>query len=425
MSTTPDQTPTIQPEIVEETKELATIVQQNALLPDTAQSLLGSFQKHFADARSVLSKSRSIVVTDISQKLEMKMARECRLALKTIRVASDKTRKERKDESLRTSRAIDGFHNILLHLTENEERRLEEVENFEAVQEQKRKAALKEERTHILGSIKVDPALYNLEEMSVETFNQLVEGVKLQRAAEAERLRVQEAERIAQVAREAEERERIRLENERLVKEAAEREKAEKVEKARRHDLHCTRMAILGAENLLDRSEVLDADFVEQYATQSEEEFTAIRDRLRARKVETERLAAVAVETARKLKETEEAAEAERTALLKERAEAEAKAERERKAAAKKHAEERAAREKAEAELKAQREAEAKRQADEAEAARKLAAAPDKEKIVLLAKRIDCEIPDMSTAAGKDLVERFMVKQAELIAWLRKEYQKL
>lgn len=423
----PNETPTAETTVVDELpKELSLIVQQNALQPATANNLQESFAPIFQEARAVLEKSRGIVVTDASQTLDMKVARQYRLALKEIRVRSDKRRKELKDESLRTGRAIDAFHNILLHLTETEEKRLQDQEDFVARKEAERKAALTQQRTEILAGLQVDPNLYALGEMSEETFQTLLEGTKLARAAEAERRRREEAERIEREQKEQAERERIREENARLKREAEEKAEAEKREKARRWDLHCTRMAILGADKLLDAGEVTDADRAVLYGTQTEEEFVEILARLMERSNERRRLEAERIESARKLREAEEAAAAERARVEKERKAADEKARQEREAAEKKASEERAAREKAEQELRDQYAAEARRIKAEKEAARKAAAAPDKQKIVALAKSLDgVSIPDMATQEGKAVIAQFMARQHDLIGWLREEYKKL
>lgn len=425
------ETPTAQTEIVDDTpKELQVIVQQNSLQPATAQSLQSSFAPIFAQARGVIEKSRGIVVTDATQKLEMKMARACRLELKAIRVAGDKLRKELKDESLRVGRAIDGFNAILLHIVETEEKRLQAQEDFVAEQEAQRKAALKADREKVLASIQVDPNLYQLDQMSEETFQQLVEGTKLARAAEAERRRKEEAERIEREAKAAAEQERIRQENERLKKEAAEKAAAEKMAKERRHDLHCTRMAILGAEKLLTNGEVQDADFVESYGTQTEEEFAVILTRFRERAAENKRLAEERAEAQRKLKEAEELAKAEKARVdaerkaaeekaAKERAAIEAKAKAEREAAAKKHAEEKAAREKLEREIDEQKAAEEKRLADIAEAQRKAAAAPDKDRLIAYAYAVQAlELPSASTPEATAIANTVKASRDKFVAWI-------
>lgn len=447
------ETPTAQTELVDDTpQELQVIVQQNSLQPATAQSLQSSFAPIFAQARGVIEKSRGIVVTDTTQKLEMKMARACRLELKGIRVAGDKLRKELKDESLRVGRAIDGFNSILLHIVETEEKRLQAQEDFVEFKEAQRKAALKADREKVLAAIQVDPALYQLSDMSEETFQQLVEGTKLARAAEAERRRKEEADRIEREAKAAAEQERIRQENERLKREAAEKAEADKLAKEKRHDLHCTRMAILGAEKLLSNGEVQDADFVESYGVQTEDEFMVIITRLRERQADQKRLADERAEAQRKLKEAEEKAaaekarvEAERKAAeekaAKERAAIEAKAKAEREAAAKKHAEEqrvaaeksrieresaekqaaeqKAAREKLEREIAEQKAAEAKRLADIAEAARKAAAAPDKDRLIAYAYAVQAlELPSSSTPEATAIANTVKASRDKFVAWI-------
>lgn len=436
------ETPTAQTEIVDDTpKELQVIVQQNSLQPATAQSLQSSFAPIFAQARGVIEKSRGIVVTDATQKLEMKMARACRLELKAIRVTGDKLRKELKDESLRVGRAIDGFNAILLHIVETEEKRLQAQEDFVEQQEAQRKAALKSDREKVLAAIQVDPNLYQLGDMSEETFQQLVEGTKLARAAEAQRRRKEEAERIEREAKAAAEQERIRQENERLKKEAAEKAEAERLAKERRHDLHCTRMAILGAEKLLTNGEVQDADFVESYGTQTEEEFLSILTRFRERAQENKRLADERAEAQRKLKEAEELAKAERERVeaerqaaakkhaeeqkiaaekaRKEREAIEAKAKADREAAEAKATAERQARERLEKELAEKNAAEAKRLADIAEAARKAAAAPDKDRLIAYAYAVQAlELPSASTPEATAIANTVKASRDKFVAWI-------
>lgn len=222
-------TKTVSLEILPDETQL--VVSQNSLAPETAQSLKSSFAPSFAAVQEVLAQSKGIVVTDASQKLNIKIAYECRQALVKIRTGADKIRKGLKDEAVRTNRAIDGFYNILVHLTASEEARLKEQEDFVARQEAARKAVLKAERETVLAGLQVDPALYQLGEMTEDTFNTLVEGTKLARAAQAEAVRKAEAERIEREAAELAERARIKAENERLKAEAEKNAEALRIER--------------------------------------------------------------------------------------------------------------------------------------------------------------------------------------------------
>lgn len=377
-----------------EQKELATIVSKESLQAETAQSLTATFAPLFGKAREVMEKSLAIVVTDASQKMEMKLAAVCRKELKAIRVAGDKLRKELKEESLRKSRAIDGFNNILDHMIATEEDRLERQEKFVELKEQERKAELKTKREEVLRGLQIDPGLYSLGEMTDDTFNTLVEGTRLARAAQAEKARKDEADRIEREQREAAERERIRLENERLKKEADEKEAALRLER-------------------------------EQRAAQEREaaEERERQKRLHAEQLDRERVAAQKA-AAEEKRIADEKAKAEREALEKKHAE-------ERRVAAEKVRKEREVREKLEAELKAKREAEEKRlaeqkrQQEEAEAERrKAAAAPDKDRLMTYANAIRAiEVPELATnGALTTLIEQ---QRNKFIAWLESSTDKL
>lgn len=397
-------TETITPEIVgNEESELAVVIQQNALPPAVAQSLQSSFAPLFVNARKILERSLGITVTDASQKLEIKLARECRLALRSVRVDGDNIRKSLKDQSLREGRAIDGFQNILLHITETEENRLDEQEKFAERQEQARKAALTEKRSNELLALNIDPALYQLGEMSEETFQTLVEGTRLARQAQEEARVKAEADRIAKEAADAAERERIRLENERLKREADEREASAKKER------EAAALAKAEAE------------------AQTKRERDAAEATLKA---ERQKAAKAAEEAAAKAKkEREEIEEAARNEKLRLQALAEVerqKAETAAREAAAKAKVEREAREKAEAELKAQKDAAAKKAAAEALLAKRAAAAPDRDKLVTYWAAIDAvKRPAMATDEGRAIFVEAEKRLAGIASYLEWEAAKL
>jgi hypothetical protein len=392
--------PTAEPEVQtvalelmpEDDRQLTAVVEQQGLSPETASNLKRSFASLFGEAHKIIGESQRIVVTDASQKLQMKLAKDYRIALKNIRVAGDKKHKELKEESLRRGKSIDGFKNILIDLIATEENRLEQQEKFVEVEEEKRKAALKAERTQILMGLQIDPNLYQVAEMTEQTFQQLVEGTKLARTAEAERKRKEEADRIERETKEAEERERIRLENERLKKEAEAKE------------------AILKAER--EHRAKQEAEAAEERERQK---------RLHAEQLERERHAA-----AEEKRIADERAKAEREAIqakyAEERKVAAEKARKEKEAADKKAAEDRAAREKAEATLKAHRAAEAKRLADEEAARKKAAAAPDKDRLINYANAIRAlEIPEFSTPEAKAIATTIQASRDKFASWVEEK----
>lgn len=170
--------------------QLITIVQQSGLEQTKAQYILDNFQNYFSIASEWEQKAKTIVITDESQKTEMKMAREARLFLREKRLDVEKARKQLKEQSLREGKAIDGIANVLKALIEPIEEYLERQEKFAEIKEAERMEVLK---------------------------------IEAEKQAELERLAKEKAE--------AEERERIKLENERLHKEAEERERQMKAER--------------------------------------------------------------------------------------------------------------------------------------------------------------------------------------------------
>jgi len=176
-----------------ETKnKLQVIVQESGLEQSKAQVLLDNFKDYFQIAADWENKAKMIVVTNADQKAEMQMARTGRLFLRSKRITIENTRKALKEQSLRESKAIDGIANVLKALIIPVEEYLEKQEKF----------------------------------------------VEIKAAEEAETKRIEEEkkaeeERIAREKAEEEERARIRIENERLKKEAEEREKKMVAERAK------------------------------------------------------------------------------------------------------------------------------------------------------------------------------------------------
>lgn len=428
---------TITPEIVaDDRKEMLAVVEAAGLAPEASQPLQASFAPFFAEARSVIEQSRGITVTDASQKLQIELARKCRLALRAIRVGADKTRKELKEESDRKSKAIQGFYNILLHLVAGEETRLDEQEKFIERQEAARKAALKATRERELGALGVDVTAFQLAEMSDAAYGQLLENTIAANAAKIEAARKAEEERIRLENERLKEQARIREDNERLRREAEEREAAAKAERQRKQAAQNNRAAMMLP--YVESGDAVDSAFLGEL---TEEQFTSLYTEAKQRRVK--RIADEAEK--RRLEEQaaherREAAEAARLAEEKRRrevADLEEKAKAEREAAAKKAKaakdaadalakKEREAREKVEAELKAQRDAETKRKAAEEKARRDAELAPEREKIESFAQMIvGLDVPVLDSLGGAIVTKALRVKLTDLAVWLRTEAKNL
>jgi len=312
-------------------------VNQYGLSPETSLFIEQSFAPFFKQTEEWMEKAKGLEVTDISQVMEMQMAKQARLALKNIRVEADKTRKALKEDSLKYGNAVQQIYNIIEGRIKPIETELESKEKFAEIQEEKRKELLKSQRVEMLFPYEVDTTYMDLRNMSEPVFSKLLEDSKFAYDARIAAQLKAEQDKAQREKEEAEERERIRLENIKLREEAEKREKEQ---------------AELNA--------MIEAERKENERVQNEH-----------RKAEEERIAAIE-EKARKERE---AAETERKRI---QAELDAKKEEERKEAERKQAEERAKK----------------------EAEKKAAKAPDKEKLFAMLNAVTLPGSNVKTEEG-------------------------
>lgn len=222
--------------------ELEKVIQESNVEKTTADSLQTAFQPFFQRAAEWKAKAETLKVTDINQTAEMQQARAARLELKKIRVEADKTRASLKEDSIRYGRAVQGVYNVIEYLIKPIEEYLENQEKFAEIQEAARKAALTELRRAEIEREGVQvfvPKNFDLGTISENEYQELIAAARMLVTAKLEADRKAEADRIAREQAEAEERERVRVENERLRAEAIEQEKrfaAERAEAAAKAD---------------------------------------------------------------------------------------------------------------------------------------------------------------------------------------------
>lgn len=372
--------------------ETLEVVSQANVSLEVAQTLQSAYAGLFQAARSVLEKSRTINVTSVDQKLEMKVAREYRLELKRIRVEADKTRKALKEDVLRRGKAIDGFFNILVDLTGSEETRLAEAEAFAERKEAERIEARTVERRAKLDTYGFDHRFTDLKAMPDADFNSLLVQVQIQHDAKVEAARKAEVERLAREKAEAEEKARREVEEKR-IREENERLKAE--------------MAKKEAEARAQR----ERELAERAAAEEKARAEAAAKEAEAQK-ERDRMAAIAAEK-------EEAARQERL-----RVEEAARVERERlKAIA---AEEKAAADALRAELEA-KQAEEKAAAEAAaEEERQAALAPEREKLgTFAASLLALDVPELASENGRIVAAAIKTRVANLAKFINAEAKRL
>lgn len=293
-------------------------------------------------------------------------ARRLRLDIAKVRINTEKVRKVEKEEYLRAGKAIDGVANILKFAVVEKEERLEKIEKHFELVEQQRKEKLAAERAEELAKYECFN-VPGLGEMANEVYANFMTGAKANFQAKKEAERKAEEERLAREKADREEREKIRLENERLKKEAAERE-----------------TKIAEEKRLAEIERRKQEELLRQERAKAEAERKAIEEKARIQREKAEA-------EAKRLK-------AEQNAII---------------------AKERAERERAEAELRAKAEAEEAEKKRKAAAEKRAKRAPDKEKLMELSKRIDAlALPVVSTEEAQDILREageMLTKAAKLL----------
>ncbi len=270
------------------TPEINVIVLPAETLANLPASMLVNIQAGFSDAfakaEELRQRALSIVVKDHTDFDTMKEARAVRLELKDIRVSAEKNRKAMKEDSLRMGRAIDGVYNLLEAAVVPLEKYLSEQENAAAVHMEREKARILAERVEaITPYMRPGVPLPDLSALDDGQWINYLADAKLLHEARIEQERKAEADRIAAEQAAQAEREKLRLENDRLRAEAEAAEKERKEAEAKAAAAHRAKQA--AARKLLDEA---NAELARE---------KALRDKLEAEakaKAEAERKAAEA-----------------------------------------------------------------------------------------------------------------------------------
>ena len=202
---------------------------------ETAVSLQTAFTPYFQKAKEIEKKAKALVVTSEDQLELMEQARQMRLALKAVRVDTEKIRKDMKGESLRKGKAIDGVANVIKFLVVPIEEHLQKQEDFAEMKKQEQARKILEDKISKIESLGADPLMYNLQTMDSNTYDSLIIGLGRQKQERIAVAKKEEEDRIAKEKSDALEQEKTKKENERLKKEAAEKEKIYLKEKKTRN----------------------------------------------------------------------------------------------------------------------------------------------------------------------------------------------
>ena len=249
-----------EPEVLEavEVNPLLPVIQSSGIPAEKQNAIVETLGSFFNKAAEWDKTIASIVINDVSEIGKMKMAREGRLTLRSMRLEAKKIVESKRGEIkyrmnndvledklwLKSYQMIEATFNNL-------ETKLEEKERYAEIVEEKRRESLRLERSEKLSAYGVDCSLYNLGIMPQDQFDALIqmqENLK-------EQARKAEEERLAKEKAEAEEREKVRLENERLKAEAAKKE-LELVAERKRIELEKKELEAKAQKEIAERKKV-------------------------------------------------------------------------------------------------------------------------------------------------------------------------
>lgn len=209
----------------EKTSELVVLIEKSPLELTTKEQLKEQFSDYAAQVAVWKSGAANLKVTDVSQKDLMKECKTARLAVKSIRVEIEKTRKRLKADSLERGKAIDNIAKYLAEQIEPLEEFLQEQEDFEKNLIAARIAELKAIRIAKLQQIEgVDASFYNVEAMSEQVFSELLDKLNQEAADRIEKAKQQKILDEAEAIRKQKEWDDQIAENKRLKEEKAKAE---------------------------------------------------------------------------------------------------------------------------------------------------------------------------------------------------------
>ena len=263
-----------------------------------AEELIGNLPQIKSEREVLIPQFDAVIKMDIDNPETVKKAREVRLLIQKNRTQGINVwHKTTKDYFLKGGQFVDAIKRKEVAVNERMEADLLQIEKHAEIQEQKRLKELQEKRVQILSKYVDDASDRDLSSMDDDVWNAYIETKKKEYNERIEAERKAEEDRIAKEKAEAEERERIRKENERLKKEAEERERLAKIEAEKRAKEEAERFAKAEAERKAR----------EEKERKEREEYEA---KLKAEREERERIEAelkAKAEAERKAKEEAEA----------------------------------------------------------------------------------------------------------------------
>jgi len=168
-------------------KNLNALIINSGLTEQKTKEITENLSVFFGMASEWSEKINDIIITDPKQVREMKVARESRLMLRGYRLDAEKIIKEKRDVLKEKMSDDILFDKLLLNANkmikatfENLETKLHEKEKFAERWEAEEKSKLRSERIIQLAEYSNDVSIYPVENMNIEQFEKLKNGLKLE-----------------------------------------------------------------------------------------------------------------------------------------------------------------------------------------------------------------------------------------------------
>lgn len=209
-----------------------------------AKAIKAMFQPMLNKMEALEGEFNNVIKLEMSVETSA-LAKELRLKYVKVRTGTAEIHQTGKASVLLEGRVWDGWKNAQLKSAEGIESALMSIEKYVENLEKERIEKLQEKRGSELSKYIDEDTLIPiaLGELTEDVWNNFLTGTKVNYELRIEAEKKAEADRIAKEKAEAKERERIRVENKRLKKEAIKRDKLEKIESDKRAKIEAARIA--------------------------------------------------------------------------------------------------------------------------------------------------------------------------------------
>jgi hypothetical protein len=245
--------------------------------------MIATLHEYEEEYNGVIEEAQAGITDDVCKK-----AKKLRLTIKTVRVNVEKARVNEKQEFLRAGKAIDGIANLHKYAISDKEEKLKAIEDYYENLEIERLKQVNVNRQAAVSVYGVNAEHLDLSDMEPDVWENYLAGCKnayeQKIAAEAKA----EEERLAKEKAQAEENERIRLENERLKSEAEIERKKQEAEAAERKRIEDERIAKEKAEQA-ERDEALRIEREAAAKKQAEAEAKLAAERAERKRIEDDK----------------------------------------------------------------------------------------------------------------------------------------